>query len=180
MSEFEAYSNELLASSKRFLNEAKTSGSDKEKQRNLRASLTHAFFFLEAQLNYLASHFSSSLEFSVIERSLLSELDVSLSKGTFVITDKPKFYRLEERIEFLLARFSSDVEVAKGSWFAELKSSIRVRNRLVHPKDAHVLKFDEVENSILAVLSCLSALYGAIFGKPFPPSALGLDLGPDS
>jgi hypothetical protein len=90
MSEFENYSNELLASSKRFLEEAKSIGPNSEKQRKLRAALTHAFFFLEAQLNYLASHFSSSSEFSVIERSLLGERDVILDKGRFVLTDRPR------------------------------------------------------------------------------------------
>ena len=179
MSEFETYSNELLASSKQFLEEAKSSGAKGEKQRKLRAGLTHAFFFLEAQLNCLAFHFSSFPEFSVIELSLLSERDVVLQKGRFILTDRPKFFRLEERIEFLLARFSSDMENAKGTWFGGLKSSIKVRNQLVHPKDAHILEVKDVENAILAVLGCLSALYQAIFGKSFPPSALGLHLGPD-
>jgi len=179
VSDFEAYSNELLSASKHFLEEAKKSVKDSEKQRKLRASLTHAFFFLEAQINYLASHFLSSPEFSVVEQSLLSERDVSLEKGKFIVTEKQKFFRLEDRIEFLLARFSSDLEGTKGTWFFDLKSSIRVRNRLVHPRDAHSLEINEVENTILAVLGCLSALYLAIFGKGFPLSALGLHLGPD-
>jgi hypothetical protein len=91
----------------------------------------------------------------------------------------PRFYRLEERIEFLLARFSPNLEKAKGIWFSDLKSSIKVRNRLVHPKDAHSLEIEDVETAILAVLGCLSAMYQEIFGKPFPPSALGLHLGPE-
>lgn len=178
MSEFEVYSSELLSSSKLFLEEAKADFSKGGKQRKLRAALTHAFFFLEAQLNYVASHFSSSSEFSVIERSLLSERDIALVNGNFILTEKTKFFKLEDRVEFLLARFSIDLVNAKGTWFSDLKSSIKVRNRLVHPKDAHSLEVNEVEKAILSVLGCLSALYRAIFGKPFPPSALGLHSGP--
>ena len=180
MSEFEAYSNELLASAKTFLDEAKAASTADRGQRLLRSSLTHAFFFLEAQLNYLASHFANSPDFSVVERSLLSEKEVSLLNGVFALTDKTKFYRLEDRIEFLLARFSADLTASKGNWFSDLSSSIKVRNRLVHPKDAHIVEVAEVEKAILSVLACLSALYLAIFGKPFPLAALGLHPGPTS
>ncbi len=178
MSDFEAYSNELLTSSKRFLEEARSNVSKLEKQRLLRSALTHAFFFLEAQLNYLASHFSSAPQFSVVERSLLTERDIALVRGRFALTDRTKFFRLEDRIEFLLVQFSGDLENSKGTWFSDLKSSIKVRNRLVHPREAHSLEIKEVEKSLLAVLACVSAMYSAIFGKAFPPAALGLHIGP--
>lgn len=179
MSEFEAYSNELLASAKKFLDEEKENGTKTEKQRRLRSALTHTFFFLEAQINYLASHFVNSQDFSIIEKSLLSDLDVALEKRQFKLTDKPKFYRLEDRIEFLLARFSADLEASKSPWFPNLSSSIKVRNRLVHPKEAHTISEVEVETALLAVLDCLSELYSVIFGKPFPSAALGLHIGPE-
>ncbi len=180
MSEFEAYSNELLRSAKRFLEEAKEKEGKAEKQRLLRSALTHSFFFLEAQLNYLAAHFAASPEFSIVEQSLLSERDLALEKGRFVLTNKTKFYRLEDRVEFLLARFSADLEGSKSTWFSDLKSSVKVRNRLVHPKEAHSISETEVEKAILAVLDCLSAMYSVIFGKPFPPASLGLHIGPES
>lgn len=179
MSEFEAYSNELLISAKKFLEESKSAGTPSERQRLLRSALTHSFFFLEAQLNYLASHFSNSSDFSISEKSLLSEQEVSLVKGKFILINKSKFYRLEDRIEFLLARFSPDLEASKGSWFSELLVSIKIRNRLVHPKEAHQISEQEVERSLLAVLECLSAMYIAIFAKPFPPATLGLHIGPE-
>lgn len=179
MSEFEAYSNELLVSAKKFLEGAKSGCAPSEKQRLLRSALTHSFFFLEAQLNYLASHFSNSSDFSVLEKSLLSEKEVALIKGEFSLINKPKFYRLEDRIEFLLARFTPNLEVSKGTWFSELLMAIQIRNRLVHPKEAHQISEQEVERSLLAVLDCLSAMYVAIFAKPFPPAALGLHIGPE-
>lgn len=179
MSAFEAYSNELLQSAKRFLEEAKAEEGNVDEQRLLRSALTHSFFFLEAQLNYLAAHFATSSEFSVVEQSLLSERDLALEKGRFVLTNKTKFYRLEDRIEFLLARFTTDLERSKSTWFSDLKASIKVRNRLVHPKEAHSISEKEVQQAILAVLGCLSAMYSAIFGKPFPPASLGLHIGPE-
>ncbi len=103
-----------------------------------------------------------------------------MEKGRFVLTNKTKFYRLEDRIEFLLARFSADFVGSKSAWFSDLKSSIKVRNRLVHPKEAHSISEIEVEKAILAVLDCLSTMYSVIFGKPFPPASLGLHVGPES
>lgn len=102
-------------SSKKFLEEANSNISTSEKQRLLRSALTHAFFFLEAQLNYLAARFSNSPDFSVLERALLTERDIALDKGRFVVSDKIKFYRLEDRVEFLLAQFSADLAKSKGT-----------------------------------------------------------------
>lgn len=179
MSDFENYSKQLLLSSKKFLEDAKAhSNNEPDFQRFLRASLTHAFFFLEAQLNYLAHHFSNSKDFDLIERALLSEMEVRLDKGQFRITDKPKFYSMEDRIEFLLRRFSSDIDAAKGTWFSALKDSIGVRNRLVHPKDAHEINIQEAEKAIISILDCLSSLYKSIFQKEFPLKSLGLHTGP--
>ena len=179
MSEFEEYSAELLLASKKFMSESKVAGIAKpEQQRFLRAALTQAFFFLEAQLNYLAAHFSGSKDFDIVERSLLSERAIGMQKGVFVLTEAPKFFKLEDRIEFLLARFSKSVVSAKGQWFSNLKTSLLLRNRLVHPKEVHEVLLSEVELAILAILDCLSALYLAIFQKPFPLSKLGLHPGP--
>ena len=110
----------------------------------------------------------------------MTEREVELVNGCFKLTDKTKFYRLEDRIEFLLARFSADMEAVKGSWFSDLRSSVKVRNRLVHPKEAHRIGEADVEKALLAALDCLTELYSAIFGKPFPPAALGLHIGPES
>ena len=179
MSDFEQYSQELLLSSKLFLEESKTKTHSKaDSQRMLRASLTHAFFFLEAQMNYLASHFVNSDGFDLMERSLLAEREIRLEKGLFVLSDSSKFYRLEDRIEFLLARFSKSLTQAKGEWYSELKVSLAVRNRLVHPREAHTISQAEVEKAIVAILNCLTALYQAIFQKDFPLSKLGLGTGP--
>lgn len=179
MSEFEAYSRELLLSSKTFLVDAGAEGLDTfSQQRLLRASLTHAFFFLEAELNYLSGHFKDSRDFDLSERSILSEKEVSLHKGEFRLTDRDKYYRLEERIDFLIVRFSGSPAVLKESWRSDLATAIKLRNKLVHPKEIHQLRQADVQNAVSSVIFCLSALYLAIFMKDFPLKPLGLDTGP--
>ncbi|MGS4916315.1 hypothetical protein [Mameliella alba] len=179
MSEFEAYSRELLLSSKTFLLEAKAEGLDSfNQQKLLRASLTHAFFFLEAELNYLSGHFKDNRDFDLSERSILSEKEVSLHRGEFKLTRKDKYYRLEERVDFLIVRFSGSRDALNEAWRSELSSAISLRNKLVHPKEIHQLREADVQTAVSSVIFCLSALYLAIFRKDFPLKSLGLDTGP--
>ncbi len=179
MSDFEAYSKELLQSSKLFLIEAKSSNiGTSSGQRLLRASLTHAFFFLESEINYLSGHFKGNRDFDLNERSLLSEKEVQLRKGEFVITDRDKYFRLEDRIEFLIVRFSGSRDLLSGAWYSELMLAIKLRNMLVHPREVRSLTVKGVEEALSSIIYCLSALYQAIFQKEFPLKSLGLDTGP--
>lgn len=181
MSDFEAYSRELLLSAKLFLQEAKTvSASGQNQQRFLRSAITHAFFFLEAEINYLSSHFKDSRDFDLNERSLLSEKEVSLEKGAFRLTGKDKYFRLDDRIEFLIVKFSGSSTALSDPWYADLRLAIKLRNQLVHPREMHDLKVVDVERCIGSVVLCLSALYRAIFRKDFPLAVLGLHTGPVS
>lgn len=179
MSEFEAYSRELLLSSKTFLLEARMEEVGAfSQQKLLRASLTHAFFFLEAELNYLSGHFKDNRDFDLSERSILSEKEVSLHKGEFKLTDRDKHYRIEDRVDFLIFRFSGSRDALKEPWRSELSSAISLRNKLVHPKEIHLLHEADVQSAVSSVILCLSALYLAIFRKDFPLKSLGLDTGP--
>lgn len=179
MSEFEAYSRQLLLSSKIFLLDAKADGLDApSRQRLLRASLTHGFFFLEAEINYLSGHFKDNKDFDLSERSILSEKEILLHNGEFKLTDRDKHYRLEDRVDFLIVRFSGSRAAFRDPWRSELASVIALRNKLVHPKDIHELREVDVQNAIFSVIHCLSALYLAIFRRDFPLKSLGLDTGP--
>ncbi len=179
MSDFNAYSKELLQASKSFLIEAKADGITlPEAQRCFRASITHAFFFLEAEINYIAAHFKDHPDFDLSERSLLSEKEIRIDKGVFFLSHVDKFFRMEDKIEFLLARFAGHLSKHKGSWFADLRLSIQLRNSIVHPKDVRQIGEDDCKRCILSVLGCISALYRAVFNKEFPLIKLGLDLGP--
>lgn len=179
MSDFHLYSKELLQASKLFLIEAKVAGITlQDAQRNFRASITHAFFFLEAEINYIGAHFKDHPDFDLSERSLLSEKEIRIDKGVFYLSNADKFFRLEDKIEFLLARFSGNLTKNKGSWYADLRLSIQLRNSIVHPKDVRLIGEDDCTRCILSVLGCISALYRAVFNKDFPLIKLGLNLGP--
>jgi hypothetical protein len=81
---------------------------------------------------------------------------------------------LEDRILFLHARFSKRPLDKNVAWWAHLKSSLLIRNRLTHPKEAVSLRPEEVEASLTSIIEAIDALYLGIYGKGFPATSTGL------
>lgn len=177
MSTFGDYCVELMETAKGY--RAKAAGAEEAdaKQAYLRAALLHAFSFLEAHLNYLAEHFEHSAIYSVNEKGVLLERDVTFERGVFALSARSKFSRMTDRIELLLGKGTAAQPVGKDAWFSPLKDSIKVRNALVHPREAHVLTDKQLDDAMKAILTCVDALYRAALGKPLPYAKKGLEGG---
>ena len=176
MSNFVNYSKELMDCAKTFAAKAKNDGPPDIKQAYRRSALMHGFFFLEAELNYLAEHFEDKPMFTVHEQGVLLEREVRLDKGRFILSKKEKFYRLLERVDLLLQKCSGDAESTKANWYASVSAAIKKRNKLVHPREAHVLTDQEVREALLAILECVSILYETVLKRKYPYKNKGLDV----
>lgn len=179
MSEFVDYAKELMESAKGFAQKGKIATDHELEQAYLRASLLHAFSFLEAHLNELADHFRGKRTLTVHELGILLEREVRLEKGTFRLTRRPKFSRTVDRIEVLLRKFCTDLEAEKGSWFSHLTNALAKRNKLVHPKEKHDLSHTEVIRALKAIIDCVDTLFRAVFKKGLPYKGKSLDGGYD-
>ncbi|UNK37737.1 hypothetical protein MNR02_14905 [Shinella sp. H4-D48] len=177
MSDFIEYSRDLMEAAKGFREKAIAADGVDLKQAYLRAALLHAFSFLEAHLNYMAEHFENSQMFTLHERGILLEKDMSFDNGGFSISTKSKFSRLTDRIELLLFKCSADMVQAKGNWFSKLKDALKVRNALVHPREAHTLSEAQVTEAMTAILDGVDTLYRAVFKKALPYSKKGIEGG---
>lgn len=177
MSAFGEYCVELMETAKGFRAKAARAEEGHVKQAYLRAGLLHAFSFLEAHLNYLAEHFEHSTIYSVNEKGVLLERDITFERGVFALGTRSKFSRITDRIELLLGKGTAPQPLAKDTWFSALKVSIKARNALVHPRDVHVLTDDQLDDAMNAILRCVDALYRAALGKPLPYAKKGLDGG---
>jgi hypothetical protein len=177
MDTFGDYCVELMETAKGFRAKAAGAEEDDTKQAYLRAALLHAFSFLEAHLNYLAEHFEHSVIYSVNEKGVLLEREVTFERGVFALTTRSKFSRMTDRIELLLGKGTATQPVEKNTWFSPLKDSIKVRNALVHPREAHVLTDKQLDDAMIAILTCVDALYRAALAKPLPYAKKGLDGG---
>lgn len=177
MGTFREYCVELMETAKGFRAKAVGTEEGDAKQAYLRAALLHAFSFLEAHLNYLAEHFEHSRIYSVNEKGVLLERDVIFELGEFSLSTRSKFSRMTDRIELLLGKGTAAQPVEKSTWFSPLKDSIKVRNALVHPREAHVLTDKQLDDAMKAIMTCVDALYRAALGKSLPYAKKGLDGG---
>jgi hypothetical protein len=168
------FANQLLEEAKRFLEKADEASEEMGKTASLHAALMLAFCALEAHVNSIGEEFSLGTVLSVHEKGLLLERDVRLEDGEFSLKDNLKIYKLEDRIQFLHARFSGKpIDMSTGSW-AKLMAATQLRNQLTHAKTIPTVTETAVKNAIDAIIQTLDALYKAIYKKPFPPAAQGL------
>ncbi|MGH8091891.1 MAG: hypothetical protein ACREIF_00250 [Chthoniobacterales bacterium] len=173
MPEVDKFSRSLLEEAKRFLEKAHEEEAEGQTA-FLHAALLLAFSALEAHLNAVASDFLTRKDLSILDRSILSEQDFKLEGGDFVLKEGLKMYRLEDRFEFIYAKFSSSKLDKSASWWAKLKGALHHRNQLVHPKEATKTTPEIVEGALTGIIDAIDALYAAVYQRPFPAKTRGL------
>jgi hypothetical protein len=96
-----------------------------------------------------------------------------LRKGSWELTKESRFYRLEDRLEFIFLRFGG-VSASDQSWWSDLGEAIKTRNDLVHPRDAVSLEVDQVRRYLRSILDAVDSLYTAVFKRGHPAHARGM------
>ena len=99
---------------------------------------------------------------------MLLEKEIIFENGHYKLGNKLKMSRIIERIEFLIFKFSGKEIPPTTEWFQQLKQSIDIRNKLVHPKEYIILTERQVENAMSSVLETINELYKAVYKKSFP------------
>lgn len=166
--DIDALSVSLFEQAKRFLEKAIEEKGEEGEFPFCNAALLLGFSSLEAHVNAIADELALRSNLSVLEQSILMESEYKLEAGKFLLTDKLKMYRLEDRIQFILANFSVPGTPSDSTWWPDLKASIKLRNQLVHPKSGIQVKHTEVDRCLYAILNCLNHLYLSVFKKPYP------------
>ncbi len=174
MAEIDLFANQLLEESKRFLEKANETSDTISRTAHTHASLLLAFCALEAHINAIAEEFSIGQNLSAHERGILLEKEVKLQDGEFRLTGGLKITRLEERIEFLHAKFSGQPLDRSAPWWGAISSAIDLRNKLTHVKAVPAINLTQVRNPIQAVIDAIDALYSAIYKRKFPLASQGL------
>ena len=170
----DALSVDLFEQAKRFREKSIEIKDENTKIPFCNAALLLAFSSLEAHVNSIAEELALRPNLGVLKQSILRENEYRLRDGKFELTSKLKMYRLEERIEFILANFSLPGVNDTSGWEQQLGASIALRNRLVHPKSTVNVTEAEVTACLTAILNCLNYLYLSIFKKPYPSFNRGL------
>jgi hypothetical protein len=177
LGELEKNSRHLLEIAKRYLEKAKEAKKDPIAiDAYLRACIIIAFASLESQLLYVASHFTGRKDMGVLERAVIGQFEYEFQNGVCKLTDKPKFYKLEERLKLLLAFFSGDEFKARDyPWWSNLMEGVNIRNEIVHPKRVTELTIPAAGSILKGILGAMSDIYEVVFKKKFPAAALELE-----
>jgi hypothetical protein len=173
--DFNAFASQLLEESKGFLEKAGDSRkSSTAEKAYLHAALMLSFCALEAYLSAIGQVFSTSSALSLHEKCLLLERDVRLENGEFTEQPVVKMWRIEDRIEFLHAKFSGKQVNKSAHWWGQLQTAIHLRNELTHAKSVPSVTQRTVKEAVLAILGAIDALCLAIHKKRFPLASYGL------
>ncbi|MBC5721592.1 Uncharacterised protein [uncultured Clostridium sp.] len=176
MTDFDSFSDQLLEESKALLEKAKTDEPFTQSA-YLHSSLLLAISALEACINSIVEEILIEpyrTRYTVYEQALLLEKDVRFDRGEYILSNGLKISRITDRIEFLYYKYTGKKLDRTYPWYATLKQSIDLRNKLVHPKENIQLTIKQVEMSILSVVNTIDELYKAVYQRKFPAVDRGI------
>jgi hypothetical protein len=174
VAQIDRFANLLWEEAKRFLEKGRECSGSLAETANLHAALMLSFCALEAHVNAISEEFAGRPTLSAHERGLLLEREVRLEEGEFHLQSGLKVARLEDRIEFLHARFSGKAIDRSVAWWGRLTAAVNLRNQLTHAKNVPAITETAVRSAMEAILDALDALYRAIYKRKFPPANRGL------
>lgn len=170
---FDDFSSKLLDEAKYFLEKAKASSSNAERDTHLHACILIGFCALEAQINAISADLIEGHGVELIDRAILAEREIVIKNGVHELGNL-KISRLEDRIQHLFAKFSTQTIDKTSGWWPAVIGATKIRNRLTHPKGDVKLKVLDTENALKAIIDCVNHLYKAIYKRPFPMANVGL------
>lgn len=174
--EFDKFVIQLFEEAKSFYEKAKCTEEKDTKDAYLHASLLLIMSSLEACINSIVDELliePYNNEYDLLEQSLLLEKEIIFEKGHYKLGNKLKMSRMTDRVEFIIYKYSGKEIPASSEWFNQLKQSIDIRNKLVHPKEYISLTEKQVEIAMLSVLDAINELYKAVYKKAFPSYSFG-------
>lgn len=136
-----------------------------------RASLLLGFASFEAFLTSVTSDFIAAKNsmLSIHDKALLMEMEVSLdADGTFQISNRQKFMKLEERILFLHYLLAGKKIDRNKPFWSRLIAGIKLRNEVVHPKTHKTVDIKTLESTLDAILDTMNLITKGAYKKPLP------------
>ena len=171
--EIDDFASNLLEEAKRYIELATEEKGGNGEAPYLHAALMLGACGLEAHVNAVCDEMAKRTK-DPHDLAILLEREVRLKDGKYVLENKLKIFRLEDRLNFLHVRFG--IKPAPASeWRSRLAGALDLRNKLTHPKAVPVITIPAVEAALKAFIEAIDVLYRAVYKKPFPAGPLGLD-----
>jgi hypothetical protein len=172
---------DYLVDASHFIESAKSdAGSDSRlKVRHYRVSIFLVASALEAFINYLGETFRDNHSLTLHERDFLNDLQTEVNPKTAELNARDRYQSLENKIKFLICRFSIDLQIANTPEWSHFKEFKMFRDDLVHPR-AHASEFtsDEyrkhAERGLKSSIFIIDALMLGIFNRNLRQQVLDL------
>jgi hypothetical protein len=175
MPNFDEFAQILFEEAKRFYEKARDEISDQGKSAYLHAALNIGFCALEAHINSIADELAIRPDLNSLDKSILLERELRLQDGDYQLSGSLKMFRLEDRIQFIYRRFSGKALDRQTSWWSDLKAGLDLRNKISHPKESPVVKENDVQKALSAIIETLKTIYMATFHRDYPAAGRALD-----
>jgi hypothetical protein len=175
MTSFDEFSSLLWEEAKRFYEKSIEAKEAETRIPFLHAAILLGMSSLEAYVNSICDDLLTNPHVPLHEQSILSEKELELERGEFRLSNKLQMFRLTDRIEFLFFRFGKvKLNGTEQQWYGNLKASIKLRNSIVHPKEAVLVTDSSTKLLLESVKDCLQEMSKTVYGKAFPFVKLGL------
>jgi hypothetical protein len=158
----------LFNEAKAFFEKGHEASGEENQNAHFHASLLLGFCSIEAHVNSIAEEFHDRHDMMIHDHSILLEKKIKLERGKYVLTDDLQIFRLEDRLEYLFARLSTTALDKEAATWGNLKSALKLRNQLTHPKTPPSITERSVEDALRAILEMLNLLYKGIYSRPYP------------
>ena len=175
MNTFDEFSATLWEEAKRFYEKSIEVKGAESKDPYYHAAILLGMSALEAYVNGIGEDIMCNPHIPIHEQSILTEKEIELERGEFILSNKLQMFRLTDRIEFLFFKFGKIKLNGSGhQWYGNLKVSIKLRNSIVHPKEAVLVSDGNTKLLLESVKDCLQEISKTVYGKAFPFVKLGL------
>jgi len=168
MAEIDQFASLLFEEAKRFLELSLSHNTEEGRTAYLHAALSIGVSSLEAHLNAISEEMLLKRDLSILDRSILTELDYSLKNGEYILTNNLKIYRILERYEFLHNRFGRLKLDKNQNWWSKLSNALEARNNLIHPKKNIKITEEIVKSALEGILNALDSIYFSLYKKKYP------------
>ena len=172
MPEIDGFATQLLDEARRFLEKA-GENAGQAREAYLHAAICIGFSAFEAHINSIAEETAEWSDVSLLDKSVLLEQELRLRDGEYSLGGL-KMFRLHERVEFVLRRFSQEHINKSEKYWSALMKSIELRNDLTHPKSLHTIEIEDVERALQSIIDTLNVVYQGVYKLPYPAYRRGL------
>jgi len=159
----------LFEDSKYYLNKAKINNTeDGLTVRYARASVIVSWAAFEGWINKTCDDFAeTSQSLSISEVGFLKEKKVEMKNGEFVVSNGDKYETTENKLEFLLRKFTNyKIDKSKIYW-QNYKLSKNLRDSIMHPKKSKTSMIDiqSAETNLNTLKYFIEILSKKLYGK---------------